>query len=293
MPTQAATSATHAPRRADALMRQRTHARPDLSDGPDGLSTATRPMVAPVARVLMLLSAYTPQERWLGNRDLALRTGMPPSTVSRLAQSLVALGYLHHDAEHRKYRLAASVLALGYAAIAHSDVQRLARQHMQAFADQHKVHVTLSTRDRLDLVVLERSSSPAAQISLNLHVGVRMGIASSPMGWALLAALPDLERYYLLGNVERRMPREWPRLRRRSSEAISQVFKLGFCTSLGEWDRDLGIIAVPLMVPGHAPLALACVGSSAQMTKARVERELGPRLLGMATALQERVGAVE
>jgi DNA-binding IclR family transcriptional regulator len=274
-------------------VRKRAAARPGLPRGTADLAASTRPMVAPVARALTLLSAYTPQEPWLGNRELALRTGMPPSTVSRLAQSLAALGYLHHDAERRKYRLAASVLALGYAAIAHSDMQRLARQQMQAFAEQHKVHVTLSTRDRLDLVVLERSSSPAAQISLNLHVGTRMGIASSPMGWALLAALPDLERYYLLGNVERRMPREWPRLRRRSSEAISQVHNLGFCTSLGEWDRDLGIVAVPLMVPGHAPLALACVGSSAQMTKARVERELGPRLLGMATALQERAGAVE
>jgi DNA-binding IclR family transcriptional regulator len=213
---------------------------------------------------------------------------MPASTVSRLAQSLVALGYLHHSADLRKYRLAAAVLSLGYAAIANSDVQRMARVQMQAFADQHKVHVALSARDRLDLIVLENSTSATAGISLNLHAGVRMGIASSPMGWALLAALPELERYYLLGNVERRMPREWPRLRRRSSEAISQVFRLGFCTSLSEWDPDLGIVAVPLMIPGHAPLALACVGSSAQMSRARVERELGPRLLGIARALQEQ-----
>jgi hypothetical protein len=33
---------------------------------------------------------------------------------------------------------------------------------------------------------------------------------------------------------------------------------------------------------------LACVGSTAQMTRARVERELGPRLLGMAVELQEQ-----
>lgn len=249
---------------------------------------SARAMVVPLARSLSLLSAFTPQEPWLGNHDLATRTGLPASTVSRLSQSLVMLGYLHYAPERRKYRLAASVLALGYAAIANSDVQWLARTQMQRFADQHKVHVTLSTRDRLDLIILEKCSSAAAQIPLDLHVGARMGIAASPMGWALLAALPELERYYLLGNVERRTPREWPRLRRRSSEAMSQVYKLGFCTSLGEWDHDLGIIAAPLMIPGHAPLVLACVGSSVQMTRARVERELGPRLVGMATELQEQ-----
>jgi len=69
---------------------------------------------------------------------------------------------------------------------------------MQAFADQHKVHVNLSTRDRLDLIVLESCSSQQSALALSLHVGVRLGIASSPMGWALLAALPDVERFYLL-----------------------------------------------------------------------------------------------
>jgi DNA-binding IclR family transcriptional regulator len=253
------------------------------------LGMVSRPMVAPVARALALLSAFTPEEPWLGNGELSSRTGLPPSTVSRLAQSLVMLGYLHHDAQGRRYRLSAAVLALGYAAIAQSDVQRMARLYMQAFAEQHKVHVMLSTRDRLDLIILEHSAGAGTQIALNLRVGVRMGIASSPLGWALLAALPDLERYYLLSSVERRMPREWPRLRRRSSEGISQTLQLGYCTSLGEWERELGIVAVPLVVPGHAPLALACVGSSSQMTRSRVERELGPRLMGIATAVQDQV----
>lgn len=244
-------------------------------------------MVTPFARALALLCAFTPQDDLLGARELASRTRLPVSTVVRIARSLVQLGYLRHVAGEGRYRLAPAVLALGYGAIANSGVQRAARVRMQAFADQHKVHVSLSARDRLDLIVLESCSSAQAPLSLNLHVGVRVGIASSPPGWALLAALPELERHYLLEHVERRMPREWPRLRRRSSEAILQVQELGFCTSLGEWDHELGIVAAPLLVPDHAPLVLACVGSSAQMTRARVQRELGPRLLGLAAEIQQ------
>ena len=263
---------------------------------PHGNRTAAvtrRSTVEPVSRALSLLAAFGPHDLWLGNGELSLRTGLPPSTVTRQGQCLVALGYLHYDALHRKYRLAAAVLALGYAAIAHSDVQLLARGEMRAFADKHKVHVTLSTRDRLHLVLLESASSREAAIPLDLHVGARMSLATSPMGWALLAALPEVERYYLLGNVERRMPREWRRLRRRSSEAISQVFALGYCTSVSEWEPDLGIVAVPLMIPGHAPLVLACVGASANMSRARVERCLGPRLVGVAAAIQEQAGSFE
>jgi DNA-binding IclR family transcriptional regulator len=99
--------------------------------------------------------------------------------------------------------------------------------------------------------------------------------------------LPELERYYLLDNVERRMPREWPRLRHRTFQAIAQVHDLGFCTSLGELDHDLGILAAPLLIDGHAPLVLACLGSTSRMTRPRVERDLGPRLLAMAMAIRQ------
>jgi DNA-binding IclR family transcriptional regulator len=257
-----------------------------------GAIAPRRPMVTPFARALSLLSAFTPQDRWLGNRDLAARTGLPASTVTRIAQSLVLLGYLRYEQTERKYRLAPSVLALGYGAIANSNVQQWARVHMKTFADQHKVHVNLSTRDRLDLIVLESCSSTQSPLALNLHVGSRVGIAGSPMGWALLAALPDIERYYLLENVERRMPREWPRVRRRLSQGVAQVHDKGFCTSIGEWDHELAIVAAPLLIEGHAPLVLACVGASAQMTRPRVERELGPRLVAMASTLNQ-AGAAE
>src|SRR6516165_2267208 len=95
---------------------------------PSATATAGgRTMVTPFARAMELLWAFTPQDRWLGNRELAQRTGLPPSTVSRIAQTLVLLGYLHHAHLERKYRLAPSVLALGYGAIANSGVQRAAR----------------------------------------------------------------------------------------------------------------------------------------------------------------------
>ncbi|TCK35072.1 IclR family transcriptional regulator [Paraburkholderia sp. BL8N3] len=246
------------------------------------------PTVMPLARALSILSAFTPQEPWLGNQEIALETGIPAPTVSRMLRSLVALGYLRHAPERRKYRLAATVLSLGYAAIAHSSVQRLARLEMQAFADKNETYVVLASRDRLDLIVLETCASREASIDLKLAVGTRLGIASSPMGWALLAALPELERFYLLGNVERKAGRDWPHLRRRMSEGISQVHETGFCMSLGEWEPELAIVAAPLTIPDHTPFVLACIGRSARMGRARVQRELGPRLVAAALALQEQ-----
>lgn len=246
-------------------------------------------IVAPFARALALLAAFLPGERWLGTRELALRSSLPPSTVTRMAQTLVVLGYLFHDPKARKYRLAPSALTLGYGATVNSDLQRVAYASMQVFAERHKVHVNLSSRDRLDMIVLESCRSAQSTLELDLHAGVRLGITSSPMGWALLAALPELERYYLLENVERRAPRHWPQMRRRTSEGLAQVHRVGFCSSLGEWDSEIGIVAAPLLVEGHAPMVLACVGSSQQMTRARVDREIGPQMLAMVAGIQQQV----
>ncbi|WP_250516901.1 helix-turn-helix domain-containing protein [Caballeronia sp. INDeC2] len=246
-------------------------------------------MVVPLARSLAILGAFTPQEPWLGNQEIVFETGIPAPTVSRMLRSLVALGYLRYSPAQRKYRLAASVLSLGYAAIAHSSVQRLARLEMQSFAEASGTYVVLAARDRLDVIVLETCASKPATIDLELHAGARLRIASSPMGWALLAALPELERFYLLGNVERKAGRDWPHLRRRISEGISQTHNAGYCTSLGEWEPDLAIVATPLVIRDQTPLVLACIGPSAKLGRARVERELGPRLVAAAQHLREQV----
>ncbi len=250
-------------------------------------------MVVPLARSLAILAAFSPHEPWLGNQALARETGIPASTISRMARSLVTLGYLHYSAQRRQYRLAAAVLSLGYAAIAHADVQLLARLDMQAFANASETYVMLGTRDRLDVIVLDTCAGKPASVDLGLDAGARLRIASSPMGWALLAALPELERFYLLGNIERKTGRDWPGLRRRISAGISQVHDVGYCMSLGEWEPDLTILAVPLVVEDHTPLVLACVGRSARLGRARIERELGPRLVAVARHLQEQAVVVD
>jgi DNA-binding IclR family transcriptional regulator len=252
-----------------------------------GQSRARRAVVAPFARALLVMEAWTPGDTWLGNLELAQRTGLPTSTVTRIAQSLVQLGYLRHAPEERKYRLAVAVMALGYGAIANSDVQRAARGPMRAYAEEHGVHVHLAGRERLDVIVLETCKSPGLPTPPALAVGSRVGIASSPMGWALLATLPELERYYLMENVQRRLPREWARLSRRSSEGIAQMHEVGWCAQLGERDQDVVVVAAPLLVPDHAPLVLSCLGPASRMARARIERELAPRLLGIATEILE------
>lgn len=248
-------------------------------------------MVTPLARGLAVLSAFGDEQAWLGNKEIALETGLPAATVSRLLQSLVALGFLRHDELRRKYRLAAAALSLGYAAIAESEVLRLAGDEMQKFAEASDTHVMLGTRDRVDVIVLDSRVGSRTLLALDLRPGTRLSLASSIAGAALMAALPEEERCYLQRVLERKAGSEWPSQRRRIAEKISQIHELGFCMSPGEWVPEITSIAVPVCIPEHPPWVLACIGRTSRMTPVRVERELGPKLVATAQVLQERLTA--
>ena len=47
-----------------------------------------------LSRGLSVLRAFRPSDDGLGNAEIAARTGLPKSTVSRLTYTLQALGYL-------------------------------------------------------------------------------------------------------------------------------------------------------------------------------------------------------
>lgn len=247
-----------------------------------------RPTVAPFARSLSLLAAFTHDARWLGNCDLVARTGLPASTVTRIAHSLVALGYLRYAADRRKFCLCASVLALGYGAVAESDVQRVTNERMQNFAKRHQVHVNLCTRSRLDLIVIDSCHSPALPASLQLDVGTRLSLTSSAAGWALLASLPDSERNYLMRSADHHAHSGNGRLRFRSGEAIGHVHDAGYCVSPGEAGQPMTMVAAPIRLAGQAPLALSCMGPSTLMNRTRTSRELGPALVSLAQEIQHQ-----
>lgn len=245
-----------------------------------------RPTVAPFVRALSVLAAFTPTDKWLCNSELAKRTQLPASTVTRMTQTLVALGYLRFAAHSRRFCLSPAALTLGYRAAADTEIDRAANERMSLFAERHQVQVNVCARDRLDLVVIDSCRTSAFPASLQLGIGTRLELASSAAGWALLAGLPEVERNYLLRNAENQPRCESGQIRRQSSEAIKQVREGGFCVALGKSGQPMGMVAAPIRLQNHSTLALSCVAPSTRMSRARSVRELGPALVRMAQEIQ-------
>jgi len=240
-----------------------------------------RKFVTALARGLEVLRAFTPTEGLLGNGEIAERTGLPKPTVSRLTYTLTKLGYLAHVERLAKYQLAPAALALGYTALANIRIRQLARTDMQELADYAGAVVALGTRDRLDLIYLELARSKHGAM-LRLMQGSRLPIVSTAMGRALIAGMPDSERSWLLGYIKRQEGKNWPKVKTIIERSIRDFETRGFTLSLGDWERDINAIGVPLTAPdGSGVFAFNCGAPAFHFTRDKLENDIGPRLVNM------------
>jgi DNA-binding IclR family transcriptional regulator len=238
-----------------------------------------RKFVVATARGLEVLRAFGPGDRHLGNQEIALRTGLPKPTVSRLTHTLTRLGYLRQSEADGKYALGSAVLGLGLAALGQMDVRRIARPLMQALAEHTHGSVNLGIRDQLWMVYIDTYRN-AASYTIQLDVGSRVPLATSSMGCAYLAAVPERVRRAVLDELRAAEPDRFAALRKGIEQALRDYEERGFCTSLGEWRREVHAVAAPLVSPGGAEvLVFSCSGAPFQFGRDELESDVGPRLI--------------
>lgn len=252
----------------------------DIQDDDD------RQFVTALARGLSVLRAFRPGDGVLGNGELAERTGLPKPTVSRLTHTLTRLGYLIHAERLGKYQLGPGVLALGYGLLANLDFRRVARPYMQEFANETGLSLALGARDRLNMVYLEHARD-ASSVTLRLDIGSHIPIATTAMGRAFLAAIPETERAYLLTVMAERAGDAWPHQARGIAKALDDYARQGFCASFGDWQHDVNSVAVALRSPDGATVMAVNAGGPAFLHKPdKLLNDTGPRLVALVRAME-------
>lgn len=244
--------------------------------------------VTALARGLELLRCFRTGETMLGNQDFVRRTGFPKATVSRLAGTLVQLGYLRYDDSLGKYALDAGVLALGFAYLSASDVVTLARPHMLAFAQAHGVSVSLGKRERLEVIYLESIRNDVG-VMLGLGVGSRLSLLSSSMGRAYLSALTPPRRDKLLAELAEAFPEQWKTQQGALRQALAEAERLGYATSFRDWYPAIHACAVPFRPIGEKEIhMLSCSASYGTVDEATFHDKLAPALQALAARLSGR-----
>ncbi len=237
-----------------------------------------RKFISALARGLDVLVCFMSSDRVLGNQEIARRTGLPKSTVSRVTYTLTELGYLRYFMDQNKYCLGKTFIGFGYSMLAQMHIRRIARPLMQALAEHTRASVSLGIRDRQNMVYIDtyRNSST---FTVQLDVGSQIPIATTSMGRAYLCALPEMERIKLMGQIRKNDEHNWPKIKQGIEQALAGYKKRGFCYSLGEWREEVNAISVPLVASDNSEIMVfSCSGASFQLNSEMFEKDIGPRL---------------
>jgi len=248
-----------------------------------------RKFASTLARGLSVLAAFRTQDGPLGNQEIARRTGLAKSTISRLTYTLTRLGYLDHLPNLEKYRLGPAVLALGNVAFANLSFLDLASVEFQRLANESRTLVALTVRSGLDMLYVH-VWRPETRASIWVEPGRAIPIHCTACGLALLAALPEAETRDLVDQIvaERGVERDglWSDI----AAARQSLTTPGYIENIGRWVRTINAVAVPYRAREFSTLFVFNCGAEASSLPPEMLSDVGTQLRSSVSNLERAIG---
>lgn len=262
-----------------------------MSDAPRPDYEDDRNFATTLARGLSVLRAFRSGDDGLTNAQIAERTGLPKSTVSRLTFTLGCLGYLTQPQRNDRYRPGPTLLAMGHVAAASLSFLDPAQEMMQALADETGTLVLFAVRDR-DKVALMRTWRPQSAASIWLEVGHRLPIGGSSSGLAILGATTQ-DEFAALMQDRPPVPLDGGTLQDLRREGHDQLMARGYAVIRNELrhSRNVSAVSVPFRSSRLAgPVSFSCGALDEVLPTTRVHDEVGGRLRQTVQQLQRMIG---
>ena len=177
----------------------------------------------------------------LGTNEIARRTGINASTVSRLLATLADAGLVEHVAGTGRYRLGLRLLQLGNAVLARLDLREIARPHLVALSEATGETVTLSAPGEPEAVTVDFVQSVSFVQSV-AQVGRPSVAHATAVGKVFLAYGGELPEGDLTAFTARTIAD-----RGALAAEIERVARQALAEAVGEREDALNAIAAPVL----------------------------------------------
>jgi len=241
--------------------------------------------VAAVERALAVLDALSDGAPELGTNEIARRTGINASTVSRLLATLVSGGMVEHVPATGRYRLGLRLLQLGNTVLGRLDLREVARPHLQRLAAETGETVTLSAPGEHDAITVDFVQS-ASSVQSVAHVGrPSIGHATATGKVMLAFGRAELPAGALKSYTSRTIAD-----RRKLEAELKRVRRQGWGEAVGEREPHLNAIAAPVFGAQAELAAIVGVqGPSSRFGRDAMRGALDP-LLSLAEEISVALG---
>ena len=177
----------------------------------------------------------------LGTNEIARRTGMTPSTVSRQLGTLAASGLVERVSATGQYRLGLRIVHLANALLARLDVRTVARPHLEELVRQTGETATLSVPGEDDAITIDFVSG-AHHVQPVSQLG-RPSIAHATSAGKVMLAFSG--RSLPAGTLRAFTSLTITDARELALE-IARVREQGWAQAVGEREPGLSAIAAPI-----------------------------------------------
>jgi DNA-binding IclR family transcriptional regulator len=239
--------------------------------------------VAAVERAIGVLDALADGE--LGTNEIARRTGLTASTVSRQLATLAAGGLVDHVADTGRYRLGLRLVELGNAALGRLDLRELARPRLHELVDATGETATLSLPGEHDAITVDFVQSPQSVRSV-AQLG-RPSVGHATAAGKVVLAFSQATRSAKLPAYTGRTIVD-PEVLKRELELVR---RRGWAQAAGEREDDLNAVAAPVRgAAGELTAVLGLQGPATRFDRARMDAAV-PLLLDRAATLSRTLGS--
>jgi len=235
--------------------------------------------VGSVQRAIDVLDVLAEARAELGTNEIARRTGVNVSSISRLLSTLTTAGLVAHVPSTGRYRLGIRILQLAGAAREGLDVRTLGRPLLEELTTLTGETATISLPGTYDLLTVDFVASPQSVRSV-AEVG-RNSVAHATaagkvlLGWGGRLPEGELTRY-----TERTITD-----RTALEQEIDRVRERGWAQAVGEREDELNGVAVPVLdTAGTLAAVLGVQGPAGRFTPRAMRAAIDP-LVERAAAL--------
>ena len=225
-------------------------------------------------------------------KGIAARLGTPRSTTHRMLNSLTLEGYLHH-VPYKGYLLGPKLIELGMRALEQRPLVAVARPHIEELARRTGDTVHLGVVEGAEVFYLDKIPNTRG-LEMRSRIGLRMPLASTGLGKALLLGLPrdrwpelyEHARRLTAAAPERPPLAPWPEFESRLAAYVDR----GWSFDLEENEIGIRCVGAPIRdVRNQVVAAISVASAVPYMPDERME-ELGPIVRAVADAISKDLG---
>lgn len=234
-----------------------------------------------VSRTVALLRSFAEAGQSVSIKDLAASLGLPPSTLHRLLEQLIAAGMIER-APRRRYRVSAEFSRIGALAARRTGVLDIARPVLEEVTRETAETCMLGMLlpQTLSMMFIDKAASPQG-----LPYEIRMHRARSLLwgatGLGILAWLDPFQVDRILSRGETSpIDGQAPPDPHRMAQRLASIRARGYAMTWGEQTQGAVGMAAPVFGPSRQVVADLCITMP--------QRRFGPgdeaRLAGLLTA---------